>query len=157
MLKSVFEFELIDGMHKSLIKQANNQEFDNLTQAVDHLNSVIDIFENQGLTAQANKVLNLLIKIAKRHKKHKRPKRPDAISNGHTQNLTSEKMVENLKHHGTPFNMIDLSLDDDSSYLNLDTDKTFEDELDDNDYEYDDDGPTFGGGSSGGGGSTGDI
>lgn len=39
-------------------------------------------------------------------KPHK-PKRPDAIHDWHTKGLTPEKMVENLKHHGTEFNMSD--------------------------------------------------
>lgn len=244
MLKSVFESELVDGMHKGLIKQANNQEVDNLTQAVDYLNSAIDIFENQGLTIQADKVLNLLVKIANRKNTNvqkllsfqplknylkelkfpetyfdillkesfinknskmlhelkrlmyqvpeykgnedqinamidsaykeieedypvfemrslmqpefknitmpptndpsftltsigKKHKRQDNIMNSHTKNLTPEKMIENLKHHGTMFDMVDLSFDDD---LDLDIDdnlnidevqflETFEDEL----------------------------
>jgi hypothetical protein len=115
MLKSVFESELLDGMHKSLIKQANNQNLDNVDQAVDYLNSAIDILESQGLTSKADQVLNILYKIAK----PKTPKKPHSIPNGHTKNLTSKKMVENLKHHGTPFNMNDLSFDDDGRDLTV--------------------------------------
>ena len=112
MLKSVFEYEILDGMHKSLIKQANNQNLENVEQAVDHLHSAIDILESQGLTSKADQVLNILYKIAKTHK----PKKPHQIPNGHTKNLSSEQMVKNLKQHGTVFNMPDLSLDDDNMF-----------------------------------------
>jgi len=37
-----------------------------------------------------------------------KPGRPDRISDVHTKKLTPAKMVENLKHHGTEFNMPDL-------------------------------------------------
>lgn len=64
MLKSVFESELVAEMHKGLIKKASNHGADDLTQAVDHLNSAIDIFEEAGMTVQADRLLNLLEKIA---------------------------------------------------------------------------------------------
>lgn len=118
MLKSVFESELVAGMQDTLIKQANNQNLDNLEQAVDHLNSAIDIFESEGLTSKADKILNILYKIAK----SKKTKKPHAVSDAHTKGLTSEKMIENLKHHGTEFNMADISFDDD---LDLDVDDNF--------------------------------
>jgi hypothetical protein len=62
--KSVFEDELIAGMHKELIKQATQQETDNLGQAVDYLNSAIDIFEDAGMSTQASKVLKIIEKLA---------------------------------------------------------------------------------------------
>lgn len=64
MLKSVFESELAAEMHKGLIKKANSSSADDLSQAVDHLNSAIGIFEEAGMTAQADRLLNLLEKIA---------------------------------------------------------------------------------------------
>src|SRR5579864_9027950 len=45
--------------------------------------------------------------------RHRKPKRPDAIHdssvphNGHTKNLTPQRMIENLMNHGTVFNMAD--------------------------------------------------
>ena len=226
--KSVFEDELILGMHHELVKNANNQELDDVTHAVDYLNSAIDIFEDAGLHSQADQVLNIIKKIATiplgkkrvelsfspvmeyaffqmqqgtpteyikikhqpespfewaqfsdylRNKyKHidksklekqlednfgknylneeetnnilianieevpyeisgksilksqepegeflsfksiaskRRPKDPRKISDRHTKGLTSKKMVENLKHHGTPFNLADTHHADD--------------------------------------------
>lgn len=62
--KKVFEDDLIAGMHKELVKNATNQDKDNLGRAVDYLNSAIDIFEDAGMTVQADKVLRILAKIA---------------------------------------------------------------------------------------------
>lgn len=39
----------------------------------------------------------------------RKPSRPGKVSDIHTKKLTPAKMVENLKHHGTEFNMPDLS------------------------------------------------
>jgi hypothetical protein len=50
--------------------------------------------------------------------KNKRPKDPRKISDPHTKGLTPEKMVKNLLHHGTEFNMSDDGVADD--LLNLD-------------------------------------
>lgn len=44
--------------------------------------------------------------------KHKKPKDPRKISDPHTKGLTPEKMVKNLLHHGTEFNMADDGLAD---------------------------------------------
>lgn len=125
MLKGISESEIINGMHGNLVKEASNQDFDNVEQAVDYLNNAIDIFESEGLNSQADQVLNVLYKIAQRHKP-KKPKKPHTISDRHTKGLTSEKMLKNLKSHGTEFNMADTPLDT----LSID----FEDslEIDDN-------------------------
>jgi hypothetical protein len=92
--KSVFEEELIKGMQKELIKNATNQATDNLGKAVDCLNSAIEIFEDAGLHVQADHVLKIISKIANE-------------SDRHTKGLTSDKMVSNLKNHGTVFNLSD--------------------------------------------------
>ena len=112
MLKSVFENEIIRGMEISLVKQANSQNTDNLEQAVEHLNSAITIFEDTGLTAQADAILNILIKIAKKGN-HKKPKHHKLVSDRHTDGLTSEKALKNLEQHGTMFNMADVAFSDD--------------------------------------------
>jgi len=62
--KSVFENELIAGMHKELIKQATAQDDENLGKAVDYLNSAIDIFEDAGMGAHASKVWRIIEKLA---------------------------------------------------------------------------------------------
>jgi hypothetical protein len=41
----------------------------------------------------------------------RKPSRPDKVPNGHTKKLTPQKMVENLMHHGTVFNMADDGFD----------------------------------------------
>lgn len=92
--KSIFEEELIAGMQKELIKNASNQETDNLGKAVDYLNSAIDIFEEAGMSVQAEQILKIISKIA-------------GESDRHTKGLTSDKMVSNLKNHGTVFNLSD--------------------------------------------------
>lgn len=97
--KSIFEEELIDGMHRQLIKQAVQQESDNLEKAADYLNSAAEIFEDVGMNKSADQILIILAKIAQKHQ-HKNMDR-------HTKNLTSEKMMSNLKDHGTVFNLSD--------------------------------------------------
>ncbi|MGE3319975.1 MAG: hypothetical protein AB7I18_11840 [Candidatus Berkiella sp.] len=62
--KSVFENDLIAGMHKELVKQASEKNTDNLGDAVDYLNSAIDIFQEAGLDTKADAVLKVLSKIA---------------------------------------------------------------------------------------------
>lgn len=50
--------------------------------------------------------------------KHRKPKDPRKISDPHTKGLTPDKIVKNLLHHGTEFNMADDGVGDD--LLNLD-------------------------------------
>lgn len=123
MLKNLFDQEIINSMEKELVKQASTNNIDNLEKAVDYLNSAIDIFEDAGLTAQADQVLNILYKIAKKGKS-KKPKDPRKVSDRHTKGLTSEKAIKNLKQHGTMFNMADVGYADDL----LNTEIDFEDE-----------------------------
>lgn len=75
--------------------------------------------------------------------KHKKPKDPRKISDRHTSNLTSEKMLKNLKHHGTVFNMADdgaadnnsaKDLTEDSNIINM-QDEDGEEPLDLNDFD----------------------
>lgn len=101
--KSVFEEELIAGMQKELIKNAANQETDHLGKAVDYLNSAVDIFEDTGMSAQASQVLQIISKIAQQTDENNAKHKPDH----HTKGLTSDKMVSNLKNHGTVFNLSD--------------------------------------------------
>lgn len=146
--KSVFEDELIAGMQKELVygfeKKAAMGE---LPKAADYMHAAIEIFEEMGLTAQADQLLNVLQKIAEeeqdeqeaRGKPHK-PKNPAKVSDPHTKGLTPERMVENLKHHGIVFNladdgkadtMLDVELSDDNDLEVVEGDpseKSFEDE-----------------------------
>ena len=64
MLKSKLENELILGMDHELFKKANNHDYDQLHNAVDYINSAIDILESSGFESQADKLLNLIYKIA---------------------------------------------------------------------------------------------
>ena len=130
MLKKTFENEILKSMEVSLHKQANNQNTDDLEQAVDYLNSAIDIFEDAGLTAQADQILNVLSKIAKKGRP-KRPKDPRTVSDRHTKGLTSEQAIKNLKNHGTMFNMADVSSADDILNTEIILDDEFSDGLDD--------------------------
>lgn len=99
--KSVFEKELIAGMHKELIKNATSHDLDNVEQAVDYLNSAIDIFEDAGMQTQADQVTNILFKIAASDENDVKKSKSDK----HTKGLTPDKMLNNLKNHGTVFNM----------------------------------------------------
>lgn len=102
--KSVFEDELIAGMQKELVKNAATQATDNLGKAVDCLNSAIEIFEDAGLNIQADQILKIISKIAQQSDENDaKNKKPDHHTNG----LTSEKMLSNLKNHGTVFNLSD--------------------------------------------------
>ena len=53
--------------------------------------------------------------IAGRPSKKPDTTHPGLPHNGHTKNLTPQKMIENLKHHGTVFNMADDGLDIDNA------------------------------------------
>lgn len=71
-----------------------------------------------------NPFKNIKVEASKR-----RPKNPTKVSDRHTKNLTSKKMIKNLKDHGTVFNMADTNLADDLLAQELE----FEDE---NNAEY---------------------
>ena len=109
MLKSIFESELIDSMQNVLIKQANNQDLTNVEQAVDYLNNAIEIFEDFGLNSKADKILNVLYKIASK-------------KDPYTENLTTKDMIKNLKQHGTEFPLLDLNKSDDILNVDMDVD-----------------------------------
>jgi hypothetical protein len=95
--KSIFEDEIIAGFQEELKKQASTKsaEVPNLVKAAENLHVVLEILENAGLTKQANQMLQLLEKIAKKP------------GDRHTKNLTSKRQVENIKDHGTQFNLSD--------------------------------------------------
>jgi hypothetical protein len=102
--QSVFENDLIYGMQRELRGFEKNAAMDKLPKAVNYLQAAMEIFEATGLTVQADKVLNILAKIAGDEQNVQKKKQP---SDPHTKGLTPEKQVENLKHHGTVFNMSD--------------------------------------------------
>lgn len=72
--KSVHEDELIAGMQRELQPFEKKAAVNNLVNAADYLNAAMEIFEEAGMTAKADQVLNILRKIAvdtnevKRHK-----------------------------------------------------------------------------------------
>ncbi len=78
--KSLFENDLINGMHSELTKHGSKSV--DLEQAVDCLNSSIDILEDIGLTAQADHILSILSKIAALHKVMRMPPIPTLIEAG---------------------------------------------------------------------------
>jgi hypothetical protein len=98
--KSVFEEDLIQGMDQELRSIETGRNVDGLVRAADYLHSAMELLEETGLSAQAEEVFQVLAKFAAKHKAHK-------AHNGHTHGLTSERMIENLKHHGTVFNLTD--------------------------------------------------
>lgn len=131
--KSVFEEELIHGMQRELHSHNKKQGMNNLVKAADYLHSALEILEEAGFDTQADKVFQILKKIAE--DRPNKPKDPTKVSDKHTSGLTSEKQVKNLIDHGTVFNMAD----DGADLLNAefsdmplevnesDAEKTFED------------------------------
>jgi hypothetical protein len=63
MAKSLFEDELIAGMEKQLRKQAAGEK-PGVSKAADCLHAALEIFEEQGMAARADQVLQLLQKLA---------------------------------------------------------------------------------------------
>lgn len=131
--KSIFEDEIISGMQIKLAKKDVEQEISSITTAIDYLNSAAEIFEDMGLVKSSDQIIDILYKVAKLQDLRK-------INDFHTKNLTPEKMVKNLLHHGTQFNMADdqksedllNSVVDDNIDVIEDEDKfqSFEDEKD---------------------------
>lgn len=75
-------------------------------------------------TSDDNPFKDIKINASKKYK----PKNPTKVSDRHTKNLTSKKMIKNLKNHGTVFNMVDTNMADDlldENFYNID----FEDEI----------------------------
>ncbi len=56
------------GMHQELIKEATQKDSSCLEKAADYLNSAAEIFEDLGMIKNADKVLNILLKIAQDNK-----------------------------------------------------------------------------------------
>jgi len=139
--KSVFEDELIYGMQRELQGFDKTAAMNNLPKAAEYLHSALEIFEEAGLTSQADQLLSVLQKIGQdeqyaKSKVH-RPKNPTKISDPHVKGLTPDRMIENLKHHGIVFNMADDGKADDlleadvteqPLEVNEDHEKDFEDE-----------------------------
>jgi len=141
MSKKYLSSELASEMEKVLIKKANNVDDSNLENAVNYLNSAIDILEDAGLSSKANNIsdepvseIDTMITEASR----KRPRNPEKVSDRHTKNLNPKRMVKNLKGHGTVFNMADISYSNDDlldldidvedpDFTSSDSDLTFED------------------------------
>lgn len=65
--KSLFEEELIHGMQRELRGYEKKQGMASLVQAAEYLHSAAQIFEEAGLTAKADQILQILSKIAATH------------------------------------------------------------------------------------------
>lgn len=119
--KSVFEDELIAGMQKNLVDPEKSEAMDHIVEAADYLNAAAEIFEDAGMTKQADRVLSILAKIALQHHHEKEQYKAHKAPVDHaTKGLTPQKMIQNLLHHGTEFNMADDNSADD--LLNADID-----------------------------------
>src|SRR5574338_680214 len=64
MVRSKFEDELMFGMQRELHSEAKKQGMNNLVKAAEYLHSALDILEENGMQAQAGKVLAILEKLA---------------------------------------------------------------------------------------------
>jgi hypothetical protein len=85
--KSLFENELIHGMQRELHSHEKKQGMNSLVQAVEYLHSAAQIFEEAGMTAKAEQVLQILSKIAAQHdtKVKMMPSMQSLMENGVTQ------------------------------------------------------------------------
>jgi hypothetical protein len=121
--KSVFENDLINGMQKLLVNKDKFANINRLPEALDCLHAASEIFAEYGLYTQSDRIVALLNKLG---------------NDPHTDGLTSEKMLDNLKDHGHEFNMTDDMTDVLDSDIGIvsgefvddtdDTDAMFEDE-----------------------------
>lgn len=118
--KSLFADELMAGMQKKLAESEVTENLNALPNAVEYINSAIDILEEEGMQTQANTLLSILLKIAQVHRRQK-PKDPRHIPDRYTPK-SSEEMVKNLLEHGTMFN----NSDDGNDLLNADVDESLE-------------------------------
>jgi hypothetical protein len=100
--KSVFEDDLIAGMQRKLAESEVEEGMNDLPKAVDYINSAIDILEDNGMKANADRLLSVLLRIAQNHQ----PKPQKKIVDRHAPK-SSDEMIKNLLHHGTVFNMFD--------------------------------------------------
>jgi hypothetical protein len=97
------ERHLIDG---AINKQAERQE--KLVKAADYLNAAAEIFDESGLTAQAEVVTAILESLAaKKSKKDKKKLKSKTKKPVAKKPLNSGKMVENLKEKGWVFDESD--------------------------------------------------
>lgn len=116
--------EIEDLMESHLITHAVEKKEEHLTKfakAIDYLNSIAEIFDEIGLTKEAEAATTFLEIVAAKKSKKKpaksksKPKqKPVAKSKPKKKNdLTSEKMVGNLKEKGWMFNEANDKHDDD--------------------------------------------
>ena len=110
-MKNNYQNELVFEMQRILESSEKLDTMNNITKVIDYLNSAAEIFEEVGLIKKADQVLKVLAKIAIKHKKpikkNKKPVKRAPKKDWHTEGLTPDKMVQNLLHHGTEFNMSD--------------------------------------------------
>lgn len=108
--------EIANSMEKELASaemQKQTEPFDKFESAVNALNKAAEIFDDLGLVKEAEYTTTLLEVVAgkkkpkskgkSKSKSHKSTRKTDSAMKG----LTSEKMVENLKHKGWVFNADD--------------------------------------------------
>jgi hypothetical protein len=113
--------ELALSMQQQLIEPVVKANMQNLSSAVDNINSAIDILEDVGMYKRADQLLSILINIAKTHHYNDKHKPTN-----------SEAMIKNLLDHGTVFNLSNDGLLDQDMADDLEInekDMSFEDEL----------------------------
>lgn len=115
--------ELAASMESNLITRASEKHNENINKfaaALEHLNSVADIFDQLGFRkeAEATTILLEIVAAKKSKKKNKKTKKKTQKSKKHdsaTKGLSSEKMEGNLKEKGWVFNADDISYDDEDN------------------------------------------
>ena len=159
-IKKSFADEIAAGMEKHLIDNSINKLATQETQivkAADYLNAAAEIFEDFGLTKQAEIITLVLETLAAKKSKKKAPKAKakkapkskkkskKSSPKAALKNPTSKEMVENLKEKGWVFNETgnhdehdaddncamcgDMSYDDDFSYAEDEDEEGSEDDL----------------------------
>jgi hypothetical protein len=136
--KSISENEIIHSMQLKLAEAEVEEGMHSLDKAVDYIGSAIDILDETGLHRNADELLTILLKIAK---KHYRPRDPRIIPDRHKPQ-NSDQMIKNLLNHGTVFNLsddgnaaddlLDTDISDELEVEDIDNKSTmtFEDEID---------------------------
>lgn len=92
--KSIFEKDLIAGMQKELHSQANGSEI-NLNQALDYLQSAMEILDEAGMKSNAQAISTILKKVADPIYKKKNPvKEMPSIQSLMEAGLTQKDLME---------------------------------------------------------------
>lgn len=119
--KNIIPVKDLEAYKKMMLMIRNpNQSHEPVPSNISYETLAPDAESTPGITSLNPESLEFKSMAARPHK----PRRPDMIpgrsGDRHTKNLTPEKMVSNLKHHGIVFNLADDGFDTNSSDFDAD-------------------------------------